>query len=148
MAFHYFKELLTNEYVDKLLSEGNIIDGRKGGLLLGDSHDCGGIKFLYKFPEGYRVFGEVEGFEFIINRDSAEIFRELMSEFNDFERDKEVSFIKYAIPEEITVINAKTGKLDSRYVILDVRGGYSIINKHSTKIFLKELNKINIYNKY
>ena len=143
MAFHYFKELLTNEYIDKLITEGNIIDGRKGGLLLGDSHDCGGIKFLYKFPEGYRVFGEVEGFEFIVNRDSAVIFRELMGEFNNIERDKEFPFVKYEIPKDVKIINAKTDKLDSRYIILDIRGGYSIINKHSTKIFLTELNRIN-----
>ncbi|WP_445749941.1 hypothetical protein [Polaribacter sp.] len=145
MAFHYFKELLTDEYVSKLISEKNIIDGRYGGLLLGDPHEFGGIKFLYSFPEGLRVYGEVEGFEFIVNRDSAEIFRNLITEINNSERDKKEPFVEYDIPSYIKIINAKTDKLDSKYIILDRRGGYSIINKHSTKIYLKELNDINNY---
>jgi len=83
--FYYFQQLFTFQQIDKLYKEDAIVDARKGGLLLGPSHDDGGIYFLFEYRDGFRLYGEVEGFEYIMNRDSATKCKEL--QINNHNRD-------------------------------------------------------------
>ena len=139
---HYYKQLLTDDYIQTLIKYGDFIDGRNGGYLLGNSHDEGGIISLYQYPEGFRIFGEVEGHEYIINRDSAEIHRARIGEINNYDRDF-ANFQEYELPENVKIIDARMKNNRYKYLLLDIRGGFAIINRHSTKVHLNEIEIIN-----
>lgn len=141
--YHYYQELLSQNFIQNLIINGDFIDGRNGGLVLGNSHDEGGIIFLFEFPEGFRVFGEIEGYEYIINRDSAEKHRAKLGEINNRKRDLNGYFKEYKMSKSIKVIDARMKNNQYKYLLLDVRGGFAIINKHSTRIHLDEIDFIN-----
>lgn len=140
---HLFKELLSEEFIQDLIKHGDFIDGRSGGLILGNSHLNGGVIFLYQFPEGFRVFGEVEGYEYIINRDSSEIHRNEIRNINNHDRDYHNTFIEYKKPKKIKIIDARMKNNRYKYLLLDSRGGFAIINRHSTKLYLERIDLIN-----
>jgi hypothetical protein len=146
LMIYYYQQLFTFEDIDKLYKNNAIVDARQGGLLLGPSHNEGGIYFLYEYADGFRLFGEAEGFEYVINRNSAAIHRDLVGEINDYDRDIFLDFSEYKIDSSILTIDAISPDnfmYNSKFIILDVLGGYAIINKYSTKLFLKEIDNLN-----
>lgn len=139
---YYYQQLFTFEEIDKFNNDGALIDARQGGLIIGPSHDQGGVYFLFEYVDGFRLFGEVEGYEYIINKHSAEKYRQLLGILNKQKGD----FYEYPINESIMVIDAQTPNqnfYNSKFIILDVRGGFAIINKYATKTHLEELDFIN-----
>ena len=86
--------------------------------------------------------GEVEGYEYIIatNRDLSRF-----NSINDRIRDENFDFNGKEDLSEIRIIDATSPndiKFNSKYVLFD-RFNFSIVNKNSTKRFLKELQNIN-----
>ncbi len=140
---HSDKELLSEEFIQDLISRGNFIDARRGGLVLGNSHSNGGVYFVYQVPEGFRVFGEIEGYEYIVIREATKKNYNLLHEINNYNRDFTENFREYEIPNGITIIDARKNIFESKYILCDTRGGFSIINKYSTKIYLETLQSIN-----
>ena len=140
---HYYKELLSSEFIDELIKNEDFIDGRKGGLILGNSHKNGGVLFLYQFPEGFRVFGEVEGYEYVLSKESTDKHRRKLNDIGNYDRDVTQEFEPFEIPEHIKIIDARKNSYESKYVLLDTRGGFAIINKYSTKIYLSEIDFLN-----
>lgn len=140
---HFYKELLSDEFVQNLIRKEDFIDARRGGLVLGNSHDYGGVIFLYQFPEGFRVFGELEGYEYILPREITQENQELIGEINNHDRDFQSNFEEYQVPENIITIDARKNNSQSKYILCDIRGGFSIINKYSTKIHLQKLDELN-----
>jgi len=62
----------ANEFHD-LAEKEIIIDGRNGGLVVGNSHRNGGIQMFNSIgPDNIYHVGEMEGFEFLINEKSFE----------------------------------------------------------------------------
>jgi hypothetical protein len=105
-----------------------------------------GIKFLFEYPDGFRLCGEVEGFEYIVNRESSSIHGDTLFGMYDFSRDKSPNFTEYEIDKSILTIDATTpdkNRYHSKFIILDVVGGFIIINKYSTKKYLKMIDAIN-----
>ena len=140
---HFYKELLSEEFIQNLIKKEEFIDARRGGLVLGNSHDNGGVIFLYQFPEGFRVFGELEGYEYVLPREITQKNQKLIRKINNHERDFDDRFEEYQIPNNIITIDARKNESQSKYILCDSRGGFSIINKHSTKIHLKKLDELN-----
>ncbi|CAM2968164.1 hypothetical protein SAMN05444143_10168 [Flavobacterium succinicans] len=144
--YHYYQQHFTFDQVDEFYKDDAIIDGKNGGLLLGPSHDDGGIYFLFEYQDGFRLYGEVEGYEYIINRDICNRYRDFVSRINNRDRDLSFNFEPFDYHESTLIIDARASKSElynSKYVILDVRGGFGIINKHSTKIHLLEIDAFN-----
>ncbi|WP_159018038.1 hypothetical protein [Algibacter sp. L3A6] len=140
---HYNKELLSDDFINNLISKNDFIDGRDGGLVLGNSHENGGIFFLYQFPEGFRVFGNIEGYEYIVNKESTDKNRYDLEKISDFDRDFTDVFESYEIPKGIKIIDARKNNKESKYILLDVRGKFAIINKYSTKANLSKIDFLN-----
>lgn len=142
--YHYM-QLFTHSEVDEMFKKDLIIDARDGGLIMGPKHLYGGVIFVFEYSDGFRVFGEVEGYEYIIKRDYARMYIDEIRKINEFNDKKYGKFINYDIPPNITIIDARIQNSDikSKIIILDVRGGFAIINKVSTRDHLRTLELMN-----
>lgn len=143
--FHYYQQLFTFEEIEKFKTDGAIIDATRGGLLLGPSHEEGGIYFLFQYSDGFRLYGELEGFEYIVKREAILRNRNFLKSINNRSRDFTGPFINYHYDSNISIIDARSDSVEynSKYIILDVEGGFGIVNKYSTKRFLNVINDFN-----
>ena len=66
---YYYQQRISLREIKRLHEQNLIIDAKDGGLLLGPSHKEGGILFLFEYQDCFRVFGEVEGYEYIVNKE-------------------------------------------------------------------------------
>jgi hypothetical protein len=152
-TFYDYRQLFTFKDIDILYKDNAIIDAKQGGLLIGPPHDKyertymnAGIKFLFEVEHGFELHGEVEGFEYIVNRESADVYRNLLSEIQTPELYNYYEFTEYEFDKSIMTVDATTPdeKLyHSKFIILDTRGGFHIIDKCSTKKHLKTIDNIN-----
>jgi hypothetical protein len=125
-----------NEFIKKKQA----IDATYGGLVLGNSHDEGGIYFWVKRGDYYVLEGELEGFEFILNLGANDYFKKATERFHQPELHKN-DYTKYIPSKEIKLLD--TRKLNYPNYLLFESGGFAIINKYSTKGYLKTLDKMN-----
>lgn len=58
--------VISAQEFEQLSKEGRIVDARRGGLVVGRSHDEGNIYMLQKCGEGYRIINHMEGGEYVI----------------------------------------------------------------------------------
>ena len=133
----------------KPIAEGNgIVDGTFGGLILGNTHSEGGIKVIrqYKKEELYEIIAEFEGWEYIINPLATNKETEYLTKLNSEFVDTKEKFIEYEIPNGIEIIDTKpifeNIKETNKLILLDEWSQF-IINKHSTKKYLIELDNLN-----
>lgn len=105
---HFYKEVLSSDYMQAVADRGDFIDAQKGGLLLGNSHDFGGVYMVYSCPNGFMVMGEVEGWEYFLNREISIKYRERLSFINDYYRDKLDFFEEYTPPDKTNLIDARS----------------------------------------
>jgi hypothetical protein len=152
-SFYDYKQILTFKEIDTLYKDNAIIDAKQGGLLIGPFHDKygrtymnSGIKFLFEFEHGFEIYGEVEGFEYIVNRESASIYQDLLQNICTPELYNQKEFTGYEFDSSIMTIDATTPDKNlyhSKFIILDVAGGFYIIDKCSTKKHLKTIDNMN-----
>ena len=133
----------------KPIGEGNgIVDGTLGGLILGNTHSDGGIKVIrqYRSEKLYEVIAKFEGWEYILNPLATTKEMEYLTKLNsEFVNTKE-EFIEYEIPNGIEIIDTKPifdNIKETNKLILLSEWSQFIINKHSTKKYLTELNNLN-----
>lgn len=144
------KIFLTYDDLKPIFDGGGIVNGSVGGLLLGNYHSDGGIKVIREIESKiYEVIAELEGWEYIICPQAAHFHEEYITTINDeFNGDSE-GFIEYDIPEHISIIDTRpmfeNYKETNKILIFNEHRHY-IVNKNSTKKYLKELNDLN--NKY
>jgi|GEM_PF-2959909 len=143
----YYQQLFSFSEIDEYVSNGSAIQADMGGLLLGPSHNDGGIYFLYKYPDGYRLMGEVEGYEYIVKRNVARMNQQKINDLNQYDLHKTPSFTKYEIPQGVTIIDSRLKEnltLKAKLLLFnDAEGGFAIINKYSTKVSLKKIELLN-----
>lgn len=142
------KLMLTLADLKVIVQRDGIFDGTLGGLILGNSHSDGGIKVIrqYKNEELYEVFAELEGYEYLLNPFITTKEMEYLKKLNmEFDNTNE-KFVEYDIPIGIGIIDTKSNldniKETNKYILLDERAQW-IINKHSTKKYLIELDNLN-----
>lgn len=58
--------VFSKQEFEQLSKEGKVVDARRGGLVVGRSHDEGNIYMLKQYGEGYRVINHMEGGEYVI----------------------------------------------------------------------------------
>jgi len=142
------KILYTLSDLEPLAAANQIIDGSKGGLILGNTHAEGGIKVIrqYSNEELYEVIAEFEGWEYILNPFTTSKECEILTKINsEFVGSKE-TFLEFEIPEGVDILDTRTAfekRKDLNKLILLGQYSQFIINKFSTKKHLTLLNELN-----
>src|SRR5215216_2684459 len=108
----YLHQFYTSEEMNFFRDNDMFIENISGGLLLGPSHNDGGIKLFEKYGSGCRVIGEAEGFEYVINYQGAYNGSEAYDVINNYDRDKtEEEFEEYIPDNNIKIIDAHPPRL-------------------------------------
>ena len=116
------------------------IDATLGGLIIGRTHDEGGIYFWVKKDGFYVLEGEVEGYEYIINFGATNYYSKITDRFHQHDQHKR-DFVDYDPPSHIKLLDTRHN-LEPRFLLFDF-GGFSIINKYSTKGYLNSIDEMN-----
>ncbi|WP_254413334.1 hypothetical protein [Dyadobacter diqingensis] len=146
--------LITIEQFNELSKANIILDGRKGGLIIGNSHKKGGIMMISASGlDFFCLVGEMEGFEFLLCHEATEKYLNEILEINSTMaaiRKKKVSLEKLwntackKNDGDLVVINAI---LDFEFPltskILFLKGKQFVVNKYSTLVHLKRLFEMN-----
>lgn len=129
---------LTKETVALLYNNGMIVNGVRGGLVLGDRHSdlTEGIPMLLIDNGRFYVIGKMEGGEYLVNSIATSKKFDRLEEINNFfQDDDEIASEDIA---EVRHINVPSG-----HFLLVSAAAFRIINRSATKMHLKELDKIN-----
>ncbi|MET0636140.1 MAG: hypothetical protein ABWZ25_08920 [Chitinophagaceae bacterium] len=144
---YYFQQPFSYGEINELLSKGYAVDGRSGGLVLGRSHDDGGVFFLTDVGTEYHLMGELEGYEYIFSVAAQTILGNSFDQINNWERDADEPFEEFNIPESIRVINTvpdNHAPMLSKLILFEGLFGIPhIVNKHSTKRNLQNIDSFN-----
>lgn len=137
--------------IDELSEIGAIVDGRGGGLLIGNGHDAGGIKVIGKSAPGiYELMAEFEGWEYLLNADATEAHVLELEKINVEHDGRSTSFAGYDIPESVRTIRMPRADdfelIAYPFLLLD-SGPNFVINKVSTSKHLERLDELNRFKK-
>ena len=130
----------------ELSNKGFIMDGTSGGLVIGPSHEEGGIQYLSSFGDHFKIMGELEGYEYIFNIATAALIRNIFSELNNRQRDFSPTFQAFIPEKHHTIIDARLSgneKYRSKFIFIENRMSQAIINKYSVAKNLEYLDKLN-----
>ena len=144
-VLYYEKRYSFDDILD-MKEAGLVADATGGGLVIGPTHEEGGVKFLLRDDNGYSVIGELEGYEYVLNVATSFLLRNQFDKFNQPEIHKTGKFEEYPILENIRVIDARLppgGLFKSKLLIWEHRGHQMIFNRYSSKIHLELLNQVN-----
>ena len=140
--------MLTYEELEPIADANGIVNGTVGGLILGNSHSDGGIKVIRPYnSEGiYEVIAEFEGWEYILSPLATSEEKEYLTKINSEYSGTKKPFSEFKIPEGITILDTnpmiENIKESNKLILLNGQEQF-IINKHSTKKYLIELENIN-----
>ncbi len=134
--------LLRQEAILEMLSSGILIDGRKGGLVVGPSHEEGNIFLLYQCQaDKYTIIGTMEGGEYLLSHMTYLLYRDRINIINAWDPPATSLLQKDEIPSGVRVINA-FGETSEKMILIDHEGQF-IINKFATSKFLEEIDVLN-----
>lgn len=144
---YFYDMFFSLSTMEEYLKKGWAINGTKGGIILGPSHDDGGIKMWQRTTEGngYRLKGEVEGYEYILNPGASHCFDNIFSSINKYGEHKHDNWEDYEIPENITFMDTRRA-VEPKFILLDAT--FSIVNKFSTKCYLQTIEQMNYARSY
>ncbi|WP_318344076.1 hypothetical protein [Flagellimonas baculiformis] len=132
--------IFSTEEIYKLNDLKVIFSGEKGGLVLGNSHNDGGIHLLQLDIDKniMKYVGEMEGFEYLSSPLKSEKHLNELSELNNLTTEIDVSK-KVTIPKGCNIID--TSNIDVPVILLS---GFKqfIINKNSTFNYLNKILEI------
>ncbi|MDP1813615.1 MAG: hypothetical protein Q8K92_04125 [Leadbetterella sp.] len=140
--------ILSQFQFNILKDSGTIINGYKGGLVLAPGHDRQGAGMIIQSGDEFKITGQIEGWEFIVNHLATERYMKRLDEINNELKESYVKFDGFEIPVGTITIDLMPtpGNFLQRmkHVFLGEHPVY-IINKHSTQKYIEELNEINSY---
>ncbi|MDR3630536.1 MAG: hypothetical protein P4L42_09375 [Desulfocapsaceae bacterium] len=132
---------LGQEKIVEMLYTGILVDGRKGGLVLGPSHEEGFIYLLQEGPSGcYGVVGTMEGGEYLLSRNAYRLFRRRIDAINAW-RDPEARPENIAVSRKTRILNAFGPDCDGA-IFVD-SGGQFVVNRYATNRFYSEIEDLN-----
>ena len=133
---------ISKQFYDLAKIKGLIVDGSEGGLVFGPSHANGGVQLLVKDNYGFRIGGEMEGGEYLINPVSVQEYNDRIIQINCNPKANNLpsSQFNYPVPNNITTIKPKLNQVIEFSFL-----GQFIINRAATKQHLQELEEINHY---
>lgn len=129
-------DIISKEHFEYLSENGLIVDGTNGGLVLGLSHDEGGIYMIMECDEGHKIIANMEGGEYLLSSNSYAKYKDRIISINS-ERPEEY-FIDIDVLRKTPILQLNS----IQYLLLDRRGQY-IVNKDATCHYLEELNQLN-----
>lgn len=124
-----------------MINTGLAIRADDGGLILGPSHNDGGIKFLVKTEDKYLLEGELEGYEYILNLGATFDCGDFFTILNNHIEHSILGFQDYEPTLHIRNLDCR-GILKPKYLVFE-QGGFGIVNKFSTQGYLTSLDQIN-----
>jgi hypothetical protein len=131
----------------KMRNKGLVIDGTKGGLIVGPSHEEGGVLVVREYLDKILVVAELEGYEYFINAKASKQYYSEIEKINSAyeQRVDYVKFASYKIPATIRVIDVQHKKVDgkSERPLLLMRQDQWCVNRLSSKEYLKQLDQMN-----
>jgi hypothetical protein len=142
------RQLLSLDDLRPMVKKNSIIDVTPGGLLLGNAHDDGGISVIRQFNmDYYEVVAEFEGWEYILNANATENCLTDLHRINDELKGPDKPFSEYMIPDAISILDARPicppDLAIRRMLVLGSKDQF-IVNRHSTKKYIVELEQINL----
>lgn len=137
---YFYKMRYPLKTMEDYIKKGLAIDATMGGLIIGRSHDEGGIYFWVKENDHYVLDGEVEGFEYILNFGATNYYSKITDRFHQHGEHKH-DFVAYNPPSHIKILDT-IHPIEPRFLLFDC-GGFSIINKYSTKGYLDTIDEMN-----
>lgn len=128
---------------DLYTRNATITDVRRGGLVLGASHDDGGIPMIsvvcINGIETLWCVGEMQGMEFIMNPKATGKYCKTLEEINAFKEDAKIEDVNVVNNHDYTVYEIEKGGA----VLMDP--SQMIINKNASLHYLHQLNILNLH---
>lgn len=135
------KPWFRHETVMKLFHEGAVVDGRRGGLIIGRSHAEGNIYLVQQAePDRYEIHTSVEGGEYLLSHVATIKHFERISEINSWTGNSR-SLSAIPISNSTRIINT-TSEPGDKTILIDHRGQF-VINKNATVRFYDEIERLN-----
>lgn len=147
-----FMHEISDSDFQKLKADGYVVDGSKGGLLIGASHGDifsheytgEGILVVTKIEGKYKICGEYEGGEYLLNKAAACDGGFDQATYNN--SDDLDGYTESEPPPDISKLDLrldKSGRIKSKLLFLDNPDKYSLTNRGSTQKHLEVLDKQN-----
>lgn len=141
------KAFLTINELRLFVAMDAILDGTKGGLIIGNTHDILGIKLIMETAENkYEIIGEIEGWEYLMNPFATSKYRNELHLINDELKNSKKEFVEYPVTDSIDKLNAEPfieGISFTSKIILLGKYPQFVVNKYSTKEYIEQLDKMN-----
>ncbi len=132
------RPFLRHDFLKFLLHNDMIVEGVRGGLILGNFHSEGGIPTIMATrPNEYEIIAEVEAYEYMMNTFLTSDETEIVKKLNQTHLAKDI--IKYTPPNKINIIDTRGNKI----ILMGVAPQF-VVNKIATfqnLNFLDDLNK-------
>lgn len=120
-------------------NDAAVIDARRGGLIVGRSHDDGGITVVRaNYKDGFPLWAELEmeGMEFLMNPAATEKHRCRLMEINSLNQPTDAS-------DDGCNIACDVYNVEGGNAILITNYEQAIINKYATRRYIRELCELN-----
>lgn len=140
--------ILEEGFLRFLVANNLIVESHKGGLVMGPSHQDGGIQIITLGENDCFWNSEMEGWEYIINPSSSATHGDELKKINGAHNrlTDQLNFTEYDVPDHITILDCSpveiNGVLFTRW-LLQYSTSQWIISRESTKRHLERLNQIN-----
>lgn len=138
----YQRHGITWDDFNRLLMNGQIVDGRAGGLLLGRPHTEGGIPVIVRTDgDTFAIKHEAEGGEYLVNWQAYNAAKARFDEINAHKEDEVIHLITPRVTPNSRLIHTRAAPSD-KLLWVDRRGQF-IINATATFRFLDEIEELN-----
>lgn len=135
---------LSQAEVRTLRQHGHLIDARHGGFVIGPRHADGGVKCVVHNAEGYVVFMEIEGGEYLLNVNAFEEHRKAVLELRESAlHDPTTGIDTPATPARVLDTRPHAPDLGSKYLLIPLGGNMMVLSRRATAERLEWLDGIN-----
>ncbi|AEI46901.1 hypothetical protein [Runella slithyformis] len=146
MEIEYYERdginFLTANAVAYLMEQKLIVEAPKGGLILGPSHNEGGVNVFRWENDEFPIVAEFEGWEYLANPFFTAQYSQQLEAINS-EFDGTAPFTEYEIPSNIQLLDLRPNQQGLRKWLILGKAAQWIINRHSTQKHLDWLHKTN-----
>ncbi len=152
-AFNFHKNGGQEFPIDKdvfeaMKAKGLIVDGSNGGLLIGPLHEEGGILVVRDYMSDQCLVGEIEGWEYLLNEAATKKHEKDIVRINSYcQHQVEYGYWRSGdIPTNVKIIDMRHKLVDGKWerpLLLISGSKLRCVNKHSTRLYLYELDKFN-----
>lgn len=118
---------------------GYIIDARSGGLVLGRTHEEGGISCIAESGGKFNVICRVEGGDFIVNGKANLKHQDRLQEIHEASKFLTTELTDYQLNDKSLIYNT----FASQPKFLWITGSEFIMNKNAASAYIEELEEIN-----